>query len=101
MCGAFVGATLQVLYALMCAPVLWFLFGELLTARLHSPDVIPMAPSAVGLLGFMSTTFGLYAALRFCLGKMGWKQKAKSSAQHKEDLLRIGRLSAMLGVLGR
>jgi hypothetical protein len=49
----------------------------------------------------MATTFALYAALRFCLGKMGWKQRAKSPAQHKEDLLRIGRLSAMLGVLGR
>jgi len=56
------------LYIMFLSPSLWYLFDELLdTNKAHRPDVIPMSPSAVGLLGFVATVFGLYGALRFIL----------------------------------
>ena len=58
----------KLLYSIFLAPSLWYLFDELLdTNKAHRPDVIPMSPSAVGLLGFGATVFGLYGALRFAL----------------------------------
>jgi hypothetical protein len=93
-----------VLYSIFVAPALWSLFGELISSgRKHSiaPSVIPMNPSAVGLCGFVLTVIFLYGSLRVMVGVLGWKQRAKSAAQHKEDLLRIARLSMTLGVVGR
>jgi hypothetical protein len=57
--------------------------------------------SAVGLFLFVLTVLGLYGSLRFFVGRLGWKQNSKTSAQHKEDLMRMARLSATLGVIGR
>jgi hypothetical protein len=90
----------QVLYIIFLAPCLWFLFKELLTPTI-APGVIPMTPSVVGLVGFVLTVFGLYGVLRLCAPRLGWKYNIKTAAQHKEDLLRICRLSTALGVVGR
>mmetsp|Transcript_47868 Transcript_47868/g.108628 ORF Transcript_47868/g.108628 Transcript_47868/m.108628 type:complete len:352 (-) Transcript_47868:262-1317(-) len=89
------------IYTVFLAPALWFFIQEAAFPPKLAPAVIPMAPSSVGLLGFMTTVLGLYAFLRLMCSTLSWKQRVKSPAQHKEDLLRIARLSAALGVIGR
>ena len=67
----------------------------------EGPAIIPMSPSSLGLFGWMVTCLILYASLRVALSYFGWKQNKKTPSQHKEDLLRIARLSTSVGVVGR
>ena len=60
-----------------------------------------MSPSSLGLFGWMVTCLLLYASLRVALSYFGWKQNVKTPSHHKEDLLRIARLSTSVGVIGR
>ncbi len=60
------------LYVVFIFPCLLSLFDELLHPPLIPSAVIPMTPSAVGLLSFMLTVFTLYAALRLTIGFLAW-----------------------------
>ena len=42
-----------------------------------------------------------YPLVRVALTRWGWKQKAKTPAQHKDDLLRGAYLAIALGLVGR
>mmetsp|Transcript_72141 Transcript_72141/g.204877 ORF Transcript_72141/g.204877 Transcript_72141/m.204877 type:complete len:270 (+) Transcript_72141:603-1412(+) len=90
-----------VLYVIFLAPLLYALFNELTDLPTEGPAIIPMSPSSMGLFGWMVTCLILYASLRVALSYFGWKQNKKTPSQHKEDLLRIARLSTSVGVIGR